>query len=73
MVRCAVWCHVHNLKNVINTHGGVLPPPWVFFTFFKLYEWYQIAQNRENFVSTKSYYDIDSQTSYGNKTAVCFS
>ena len=20
-------------------------PPWVFFTFFKLYKWYQIAQN----------------------------
>ena len=20
-------------------------PPWVFFTFLKLYEWYQIAQN----------------------------
>ena len=20
-------------------------PPWVFFTFFKLYEWYQIAQH----------------------------
>ena len=52
--------HVHNLKNVKNTHGGVLlliklqaeacnftksnTPPWVFFTFFKFYEWYQIAQ-----------------------------
>ena len=37
-----------------NTHGIVLllacnftksnTPSWVFFTFFKLYEWYQIAQ-----------------------------
>ena len=37
-----------------NTHGGVLhlvklkgksnTPPWVFFTFFKLYKPYQIAQ-----------------------------
>ena len=43
-----------------NTYGGVLileklqaetcnftkinPAPWVFFTFFKLYKWYQIAQ-----------------------------
>ena len=42
------------------THGGVLilvklqaeacnftkiyTPPWVFFTFFKLYKWYQMAQ-----------------------------
>ena len=49
------------LKNVKNTHGGVLllaklqakacnftksnTPSWVFFTFFKLYEWYQIAQS----------------------------
>ena len=47
---------MHNLKNVKNTHGGVLlllacnctksnTPPMVFFTFFKLYEWYQIAQS----------------------------
>ena len=41
-----------------KTHGGVIllksevcnftkssPPPWVFFTFFKLYEWYQIVQS----------------------------
>ena len=57
---CAIWYHVHNLKNVKNTHGRVLilvkfqaetcnftksnTPPWVFFTFFKLYKWYQIAQ-----------------------------
>ena len=39
-------------KNVKNTHGGVLllftkgsTPPWVFYTFFKLYKWYQIARN----------------------------
>ena len=42
-------------KNVKNTHGGVLSalacnftkiktPLWVFFRFFKLCEWYQIAQ-----------------------------
>ena len=41
-------------KNVKNTHGGVLilacnltkinTPRWVFFTFFRLYKWYQIAQ-----------------------------
>ena len=23
-------------------------PPWVFFMFFKLYEWYQIAQSTTN-------------------------
>ena len=21
---CAIWCHFYNLKNVKNTHGGVL-------------------------------------------------
>ena len=46
--------------NVKNTRGGVLilvklqalacnftkinTPPWLFFTFFTLYKWYQIAQ-----------------------------
>ena len=23
-MRCAIWCHLYNLKNVKNTHGGVL-------------------------------------------------
>ena len=60
VVRCAIWYHLYNLKNVKNTHGGVLilvklqavacnftkinTPPWVFFTFLKLYKWCQIAQ-----------------------------
>ena len=55
---CAIWYHLYNLKNVKNTHGGVLKPArlaqacnvtkintcrWVFFMFFKLCKWYQIA------------------------------
>ena len=48
----AIWYHLYNLNNENNTHGGVLlfvklqieTPPWVFFRFFKLYKWYQIAQ-----------------------------
>ena len=52
-MRCAIWYHLYNLKNVKNTHEGVLllvelqvPPrnftksntrPWMFFTFLKLY------------------------------------
>ena len=51
-------------KNRGNTHGGVLilvklqaaacnftkinTPPWVFFTVFKLYKWYKIAQRTTN-------------------------
>ena len=23
-MRCAIWYHLHNLKNVKNTHGGLL-------------------------------------------------
>ena len=50
---CAIWYHLYNLKNIKNTHVGVLPlvklqheacnfnksniPPWVFLMFFKLY------------------------------------
>ena len=57
LMRCAISYHLYNLKNVKNTHGGVFLlvkacnftkssiPPWVFFTLFKLYKWYQIAQN----------------------------
>ena len=60
VVRCAIWYHLYNFKKVKNTHGGVLTlvelqasacnftkintPLRVFFTFFKLYNWYQIAQ-----------------------------
>ena len=52
---CVIWYHFYNLKNVENTHGGVLlllklqvftksnPPPWVFFTILKLYKWYNAA------------------------------
>ena len=61
VVRCAIWYHLYSLKIVKNTHGGVFllvklqteaciftksnTPPWVFFMFFKLYNWYQIAQS----------------------------
>ena len=52
---CAIWYHLYNLKNVKNTHGGVIilvklqaevcnvtknnTPPWVLFTFLNLHEW----------------------------------
>ena len=50
MIHFAIWYHLHNLKNVKSTHGGVLllvklQAKSVFFTFFKLYKWYRIAQN----------------------------
>ena len=61
VVCCAILYHFYHLKNVKNTHGGVLrlvklqasacnftkssTLPWVFFTFFKLFERYQIAQS----------------------------
>ena len=58
MTLCSIWYHLYNLKNGKNTHGRVLllvtmlllvtksnTRPWVFFMFFKLCKWYQIAQN----------------------------
>ena len=39
---CAIWYHLYNLKDVKN--AKINTPPWVFFTFLKLYKWYQIAQ-----------------------------
>ena len=58
---CAVWNHFYYLKNVKNTCGGELllvklkakscnsikskTPPYVFFTYFKVYKWYQISQS----------------------------
>ena len=50
VMRCAIWYHLYSLKNVKNTHGGVLlfvklqAKPYA-FTFFKLYKWYQIVEN----------------------------
>ena len=54
VVYWTIWYHLHNLKNVKNTHVGnmaeacnftkINTPPSVFFTFFKLYKRYQIAQ-----------------------------
>ena len=70
-MRCMIRYHLYNLKNVKNTHGGVLllvklqaeaesnfiksnTPPWVFFTFFKLYKWYRIAQRITNFLHLRA-------------------
>ena len=52
VLNIAIWYQLHNFKNAKNTHKGVLllsiikssTPPWVFFTFYKLYKWYEIAQ-----------------------------
>ena len=67
VMRCAIWTHLYNLKNVKNTHRGVLilvklqasactftkinTLPWVFFAFFKLYKWYQIPATITIFIS----------------------
>ena len=32
-------------------------PPWVFFMFFKLYEWYQIAQST-SYMVFENYVDV---------------
>ena len=64
---CAIWYYFYNLKEVKNTHRGVLllvklqasvhnfaknnNLPCAFSTFFKLYKWYQIAQRITNVFS----------------------
>ena len=55
VVRCAIWYHLYNLKNVKSTHGEVLifvklqaEASMGVFYVFKLYKWYQIAQHITN-------------------------
>ena len=61
VILCVIFYHVYNLKNMKNTHGEVFflvkvqysafnfnknsTRLWVYFTFFKLCKWYQIAQS----------------------------
>ena len=53
---CTIWYNFFISNNVKRTQGGVPPlvklktyftisntPPWVFFTFLKLYKWLQIV------------------------------
>ena len=63
---CAISCHMYNLKSVKNIHGQMLllvklqaeacnytkssTPPWLFFTFFKLYKKCQIVEKVPNCV-----------------------
>ena len=70
MMLCAIWYQSHNLKKCEKhtwrsvTFCKVIgfslhftksnTPLWVFFTFFILYKWYQIAQS----VSQELVYDI---------------
>ena len=58
---CATWHYLYNLKNVKNTNKRVLllviiqasafnftkinTPPWVFFTFLKIFKRYRIMQS----------------------------
>ena len=48
MVRCAIWYHLHNFKNVRNTHGRVLIlvklQASATCNLYKLYKWHRIAQ-----------------------------
>ena len=72
VILCAIWYHLHNLKNVKNIHERVLllvklqalacyftksiTLPWMFFTFFKLYKWYRIAQSVSYMLTTDKRY-----------------
>ena len=62
----AIWYHLYKKKKVKSTYVGVIllqlqtecrnftksnTRPWIFFTFLKLYKWYQIAQSITNVLS----------------------
>ena len=67
VIRCAIWYYLHNFKNVktpteecylvklqaksTKSFTKSNTPSWVFFTFFKLYKWYQTAQ-RNTYIQT---------------------
>ena len=36
---------IRGLLLLVKLQAKTIPPPWVFFTFFKLYKWYQITQS----------------------------
>ena len=42
---CAISYHLYNSKNEKKNTHGVNTPPWVFFSYFKLHKWYQIAES----------------------------
>ena len=53
-MRCAIWYYLYNFKKREKYPWGsvkINTPPWVFFTFLKLYKWYQIAQRTTNCLS----------------------
>ena len=72
---CQIWYHLHNLKKrekhpwKSDSFGKVarcnftksITPPWVFFTFFKLNKWYQIAQGITYMIYSIKIYTITSQ------------
>ena len=35
---------IYNFEKGYSEFAKINTPPWVFFTFFKLYKWYQILQ-----------------------------
>ena len=48
-MRCAIWYHggvliLVKLQALAWNFTKINIPPWVFFTFLKLYKWYRIAQ-----------------------------
>ena len=53
-MRCAIWYHLHNLKNVKNTHEGVLLLVKLQPVHMKSQKWLNISENKlhSNFTTT---------------------
>ena len=44
-MRCTIWYHLYNFKNVKACNFTKSnTPPWVFFMFLKLYRLYQMVE-----------------------------
>ena len=63
---CEIWYHLHNLKKREkhpwkSDSFSKVAALWVFFTFFKLNKWYQIAQGIRHMIYSIKIYTITSQ------------
>ena len=63
---CEIWYHLHNLKKREkhpwkSDSFSKVAALWVFFTFFKLNKWYQIAQGIRYMIYSIKIYTITSQ------------
>ena len=69
---CTIRYHLYNFKKVKNIHGAKNnTPPWMLFTFLKLYKQNQIAQRISDIQNITSKYKIKSMRFLQTKSLPC--